>query len=124
MAADGTVDILGARSDRAFRGQCQNFVVDNRGGANAMIARHGAKASPDGYTLWENITGRHQRRLRDKMAYDLHKDLAPISLRPGFQRSGLPADPSREEHQGVDCARQSQPENSRMRRSASAAART
>jgi tripartite-type tricarboxylate transporter receptor subunit TctC len=80
----GTVDILGrALGQKLSESMGQNFVIDNRGGANGMIGTDmAAKAAPDGYTLLvENITGQTiNAALRDKMAYDIHRDLVPISL--------------------------------------------
>ncbi len=80
----GTVDILGRTlSQKISESMGQNFVVDNRGGANGMIGTEiVAKASPDGYTLLvENITGETiNAALRDKMAFDIHRDFAPVSL--------------------------------------------
>ena len=80
----GTVDILGRTlGQKLSESMGQNFVVDNRGGANGMIGTEmAAKAAPDGYTLLvENITGQTiNAALRDKMAFDIHKDLAHISV--------------------------------------------
>src|SRR5450631_1604992 len=80
----GTVDILGRTlGQKLSESMGQNFVIDNRGGANGMIGTDmAAKAAPDGYTLVvENITGQTiNAALRDKVAYDIHRDLAPISL--------------------------------------------
>ena len=80
----GTVDILGrALGQKLGENMGQNVVVDNRGGANGMIGTEmAAKAAPDGYTLLvENVTGQTiNAALRDKMAYDIHRDLAPVSL--------------------------------------------
>ena len=80
----GTVDILGRTlGQKLAETMGQNFVVDNRAGANGTIGTDmAAKAAPDGYTLLvENVTGETiNAALRDKMAFDLHKDLAPISL--------------------------------------------
>ena len=80
----GTVDILGRTlGQKLGENMGQNVVVDNRGGANGMIGTEmAAKAAPDGYTLLvENITGQTiNGALRDKMAYDIHRDLAHISV--------------------------------------------
>ena len=80
----GTVDILGRTlGQKLSETMGQNFVVDNRAGANGMIGTDmAAKAAPDGYTLLvENVTGETiNAALRDKMAFDIHRDLAPISL--------------------------------------------
>ena len=80
----GTVDILGRTlGQKLSESMGQNFVVDNRGGANGMIGTEmAAKAAPDGYTLLvENITGQTiNASLHDKMAFDIHRDFSPISL--------------------------------------------
>ena len=80
----GTVDILGRTlGQKLSESLGQNVVVDNRGGANGAIGTDmAAKAAPDGYTLLvENVTGQAiNAALRDKMPYDIHRDLAPISL--------------------------------------------
>jgi tripartite-type tricarboxylate transporter receptor subunit TctC len=80
----GTVDILGRTlGQKLSESMGQNFVVDNRGGANGMIGTEmAARAAPDGYTLLvENITGETiNAALRDKMAFDIHRDFSHISL--------------------------------------------
>ena len=80
----GTVDILGRTlGQKLSESTGQNFVVDNRGGANGAIGTEmAAKAAPDGYTLLvENITGQTiNAALRDKMPYDIQRDFSPISL--------------------------------------------
>ena len=80
----GTVDILGRTiGQKLSESMGQNVVVDNRGGANGMIGTEmAAKAAPDGYTVVvENLTGQTiNAALRDKMPYDIHRDLAHVSL--------------------------------------------
>ncbi len=80
----GTVDILGRSLGQTLsESMGQNFLVENRAGANGMIGTEmAAKAAPDGYTVVvENVTGETiNAALRDKMPFDLHKDLAHISL--------------------------------------------
>lgn len=80
----GTVDILGRTLGQKLGDALgQSVVIDNRGGANGMIGTDmAAKAAPDGYTiLVENITGQTiNAALHEKKAYDIYKDLAPVSL--------------------------------------------
>jgi len=80
----GTVDILGRTlGQKLSDAMGQNVVVDNRGGANGMIGTEmAAKAAADGDTLLvENVTGQTiNAALRDKMPFDIHRDLAHISL--------------------------------------------
>jgi len=60
----------------------QQVVVDNRGGAGGNIgAELAARATPDGYTLFmASATQAINVTLYGKLAYDLAKDFAPISL--------------------------------------------
>ena len=60
----------------------QQVVVDNRGGANGMIATDFvAKSAPDGYTMILASTGiAINPGLYPKMSYDTLRDLAPVTL--------------------------------------------
>jgi tripartite-type tricarboxylate transporter receptor subunit TctC len=60
----------------------QTVVVENRGGANGVIATAElAKAEPDGYTLMMTISSHVTNSLLyPKLPYDTFKDFAPISL--------------------------------------------
>jgi tripartite-type tricarboxylate transporter receptor subunit TctC len=60
----------------------QPVVIDNRGGANAIIGTDlGAKAKPDGYTLLVVIaTHAINPSLYKKLPYDTAVDFAPITL--------------------------------------------
>jgi tripartite-type tricarboxylate transporter receptor subunit TctC len=60
-----------------------SFVIDNRPGANGILAASiAAKASPDGYTLFftTNSTQSVNPVLYKKLPYDPIKDFSPISL--------------------------------------------
>ncbi|WP_137924162.1 tripartite tricarboxylate transporter substrate binding protein [Cupriavidus sp. 2SB] len=72
----------------------QPVVVDNRPGANGMIATQlVSKASPDGYTLLLNLTGIVQNlSLYKKVSYDPFKDLQAIT-QIGTQPMGLAVAP-------------------------------
>jgi tripartite-type tricarboxylate transporter receptor subunit TctC len=60
----------------------QNVVVDNRGGANGVIATQElARAAPDGHTLMLTISSHVTNALLyPKQPYDVLKDFAPVSL--------------------------------------------
>ena len=60
----------------------QQFLIDNRGGANGILGSElGAKAPPDGYTLVFATNGTHgiNASLFPKLPYDTIKDFAPIT---------------------------------------------
>ena len=61
----------------------QQVIVDNRGGANGVVAmRAAARAAPDGYTLLfaNSSTTSINPALYANVGYDTHKDFAPIGL--------------------------------------------
>ena len=65
----------------------QPVVIDNRPGANSIIAaEHVAKSAPDGYTLLVNATGGMSVNpvLYSKLPYDSLKDFVPISMVGSF----------------------------------------
>ena len=60
----------------------QQIVVDNRPGANAIIAsEHVAKSASDGYTLMLGVSATHaiNPNVYAKLPYDAIKDFAPVS---------------------------------------------
>jgi len=81
--AGGPTDVV-ARvvADRMVRELGQPVVVENRGGANGNIAADAvAKADPDGYTMLYNTSSiAISRALYRSLAYDLLRDLTPVSL--------------------------------------------
>ncbi len=80
--AGGTPDALGRTVASQVESQLgQNFVVDNRTGANGIIAYElTAKASPDGYTLVHATPSLALNTIvYRKLPYDLHRDFAPVS---------------------------------------------
>ncbi len=83
VPAGGLQDAL-ARSLARHMGQelGQQVIVDNKPGANTMIAAStAAKAAPDGYTLLiaTDSTMSINPHLYSKLAYDPQRDFAPIS---------------------------------------------
>jgi tripartite-type tricarboxylate transporter receptor subunit TctC len=83
FAAGGPTDVIArviAQDMSASTGQ--GFIVENRPGANAIIAtEHVARSAPDGYTLlFSSLSLLVNAALIDsKVKYDPFKDFAPIS---------------------------------------------
>ena len=84
FAPGGPADFLGRLVGQKMSEDLgQQIVVDNRPGANTIIAAQAvAKATPDGYTLLMAIDGTLVMNpfLYSKLAYDPFKDFVPISL--------------------------------------------
>ena len=105
-AADVLARALGQELAETLK---QPLVVDNRPGANGIIATQlVSKAAPDGYTLLLNLTGIVQNlSLYKKVPYDPFKDLQAIT-QLGTQPMGLavaPASPYRDVGALIDAAR-------------------
>jgi tripartite-type tricarboxylate transporter receptor subunit TctC len=80
--AGGTPDALGRIVASQVENQLgQNIVVDNRTGANGIIAYQlTASAAPDGYTLVHATPSFVLNTIvYKKLSYDLHKDFTPVS---------------------------------------------
>jgi tripartite-type tricarboxylate transporter receptor subunit TctC len=83
FAPGGTTDIiarlLGAKMSEDLG---QQVIIDNRGGAGSMIGTElAAKSPPDGHTMvLSNIGLAINETLYPKRAYDVMRDLAPVSL--------------------------------------------
>ncbi|MDB5860537.1 MAG: hypothetical protein JWQ76_4226 [Ramlibacter sp.] len=77
--ADIIARALGAELGKSLG---QNVLVDNRGGANGVIATQElARAAPDGHTLMLTISSHVTNALLyPKQPYDVLKDFAPVSL--------------------------------------------
>ena len=86
--AGGTPDALGRMVATQVESQMgQSLVVDNRTGANGMIAYElGAKGAPDGYTLVHATPSFALNTIvYRKLAYDLHRDFTPVTnIAQGF----------------------------------------
>lgn len=79
----GGTDVLArAMAGELSKSLGQQFVVENRGGANGVIATSElAKAAPDGHTLMMTISSHVTNALLyPKLSYDLFRDFQPISL--------------------------------------------
>jgi tripartite-type tricarboxylate transporter receptor subunit TctC len=79
----GAVDVIGRIvSSRLPERLGQQVVVDNRGGANAIIGTElAAKAAPDGHTILIVPVGHSiTPSVTKKLPYDTLKDFAPIGL--------------------------------------------
>ena len=82
--AGGNIDVITrVAAQRLSQAWSQQFVVDNRGGANGMIGSEiVVRSPPDGYTLV--IDGLQTHAINPyifaKMAYDTQRDLVPITL--------------------------------------------
>ena len=88
-AAGGNIDVLTrVVAQRLSQVWGQQFVVDNRGGANGMIGSEMVtRSAPDGYTLVVDGLQTHAINpfIFSTMAYDTQRDLAPITLMGAVQ---------------------------------------
>src|SRR5262245_51916665 len=83
FAAGGNIDVMGRlAASRLSETLGQQFIVENRVGANGAIAADAvARAAPDGYTLlWAPTSVIATFPAITKVAYDPVKDFAPVSL--------------------------------------------
>ena len=79
----GAVDILArALGQQLAQMLGQQFVIDNRGGANSIIGTDiAAKSAPDGYTLLvASAAHAVNPGLVKKLPFDTERDFAPVSL--------------------------------------------
>jgi tripartite-type tricarboxylate transporter receptor subunit TctC len=79
-ASDVTARLLGQKLAEAWG---QQAVVDNRPGANGIVAlEHVARSAPDGYTLLMANLGPNaiNPAVYSKLPYDATKDFAPVTL--------------------------------------------
>lgn len=86
----GTMDTMArALAEPLVRELGQNIVIDNRGGANGIIAGETlARAAPDGYTLlYTSASLANNQLVIRKPPFDVLKDFAPVTLAntlPGY----------------------------------------
>jgi tripartite-type tricarboxylate transporter receptor subunit TctC len=83
FAPGGGTDIMArAVSAKISDSLKQQFVVENRPGANGNIAaKLGADAAPDGYTvLFMSVAHIMSKPVYSKLGYDIERDLAPITV--------------------------------------------
>jgi tripartite-type tricarboxylate transporter receptor subunit TctC len=80
--AGGPVDAVARQlAQKLTESLGQNFIVDNRAGANSVIGSDAvAKAAPDGYTLLVNASLFSINQHLLKTPYDIERDFAPIAL--------------------------------------------
>ena len=80
--AGGTMDtIMRALGEQLSRQMGQQFVIDNRGGANGIIAGEiVAKAPPDGYTLiYTSNSLANNQLVHEKPPFNVLRDFAPVT---------------------------------------------
>jgi tripartite-type tricarboxylate transporter receptor subunit TctC len=83
FAPGGGTDIMArAVSARVSESMKQQFVIENRPGANANIAaKLAAEAAPDGYTiLFMSVAHVMSKPVYRNLGYDIERDLAPITV--------------------------------------------
>ncbi len=83
-SAGGVSDVMGRTLAQHFTTTFgQNFVIDNRPGANGLIGLDMvAKAVPDGYTLLAGTSGMlvMNSAIYEKMPFNVMRDFAPVSI--------------------------------------------
>jgi tripartite-type tricarboxylate transporter receptor subunit TctC len=81
--AGGTMDtVMRALGEQLSRQMGQQFVIDNRGGANGLIAGElVAKSAPDGYTMiYTSNSLANNQLVMEKPPFDMLRDYAPVTL--------------------------------------------
>ena len=80
--AGGTMDtVMRALGEQLSRQMGQQFVIDNRGGANGIIAGEiVAKAPPDGYTMiYTSNSLANNQLVHEKPPFDVLRDFLPLT---------------------------------------------
>src|SRR5688572_24690007 len=81
--AGGTMDTVArAVSDPVSRALGQNIIIDNRSGANGIIAGETlARAVPDGHTLlYTSASLANNQLVYKKIPFDVTRDFAPVTM--------------------------------------------
>src|SRR5262245_45879775 len=81
--AGGTMDTVArAVFDPVSRALGQNIIIDNRAGANGIIAGETvARAVPDGYTLlYTSASLPNNQLVYKKLPFDFTRDFAPVTM--------------------------------------------
>ena len=80
----GPVDFVGRTlAEQLGKELGQTVIIENKAGGNgAIAAEYVSRATPDGTTLWLSSVGAVaiNPSLYDKLAYDVERDLVPVSL--------------------------------------------
>jgi len=86
FTAGGPTDIVARTlAQRLTDALGQQVVVDNRGGANGVIAQEiAAKSAPDGYTIFVHSVAYVVNPLLYKVRYDNERDFVPVTLVEAF----------------------------------------
>jgi tripartite-type tricarboxylate transporter receptor subunit TctC len=84
--AGGPTDIVARTiAQKLTDALAQSVVVDNRGGANGVIAQTlAARAAPDGYTLFVHSVAFVVNSMLYKVPYDNDRDFVPVTLVQAF----------------------------------------
>ncbi len=81
--AGGTMDtVMRALGEQLSRQMGQQFVIDNRGGANGIIGGEiVAKSAPDGYTMiYTSNSLANNQLVMEKPPFDILRDYVPVTL--------------------------------------------
>jgi tripartite-type tricarboxylate transporter receptor subunit TctC len=86
FAAGGPTDIVARTIAQRLTDQLgKTVVVDNRGGANGVIAQElAARSAPDGYTLFVHSIAFVVNSMLYKVPYDNERDFIPVTLVQAF----------------------------------------
>ena len=109
--AGGTMDTVArAVSEPMARSFGQNIIIDNRSGANGIIAGETlARAAPDGYTLlYTSASLVNNQLVHRKLSFDVMRDFAPVTRvnsLPGYLVLVSPQVPARSVRELVELSK-------------------